>query len=128
MKQQKRMRQHNENIETEVSKTLKLLDEVASIQLTHKFRTSLMSRLEREIVQEKAGRHFGFRVDYRLAFMMLLFVINLGSTMLSVQQGDGSMATISAVPYNQTDDYSNQEFAYYDQTASYENQTPVIVQ
>ncbi|MFZ4525815.1 MAG: hypothetical protein ACOYOE_09765 [Chlorobium sp.] len=118
------MKQHDENIEAEVSKTMHLLDEFVPLELHHQFRVRLMRRVESEIGLGEGIQYSGFRFDYRLAFMVLVFVINLGSTMFSVQQGDNSITTISEVSINQSDDYSNQEFAYYDQTASYENQTP----
>jgi len=118
------MKQHNENIEAEVSKTMNLLDEFVPLELHHQFRVRLMRRVESEIGQEKNRQYSGFRFNYRLAFIALIFVINLGSTLLSVKQSDESITTISEVSSNQSDDYSNQEFAYYDQTASYENQAP----
>ncbi len=120
MKQDTMMKRHDENIEAEVSSTMNFLDELAPLEFHHQFRVRLMHRVESEI----GSKYSGFRIDYRLALMVLVVVINLGSTTLSVQQGDESIATISEVPFNQSDDYSNQEFAYYDQVASYENQTP----
>ncbi|TLU85855.1 MAG: hypothetical protein FDX21_04675 [Chlorobium sp.] len=124
MKPEKMMKQHDDNIEAEVRKTMDLLDELAPLEVHHQFRVRLMQRIDNEIGQEKHIKYPGFRIDYRLAFMVLLLAVNLGSTMLSVRQGDETITTISEVPVSQSEDYSNQEFAYYDQTASYENQTP----
>ncbi|MEI7933701.1 MAG: hypothetical protein WCH30_01420 [Chlorobiaceae bacterium] len=124
MKQDTMMKQHNEKIEAEVSKTMNLLDEFVPLELHHQFRVRLMRRVESEIGLERGGQYFGIHFDYRLAFMALIFVINLASTLLSVQQGDESTTTISEVSFIQSDNYANQEFAYYDQTAFYENQAP----
>lgn len=118
------MKQHNEKIEAEVSKTMNLLDEFVPLELHHQFRVRLMRRVESEIALERGRQYFGIHFDYRLAFMALIFVINLASTLLSVQQGDESTTTISEVSFIQSDNYANQEFAYYDQTAFYENQAP----
>ena len=118
------MKQHDKNIEAEVSKTMSLLDELIPLEVNHQFRTRLMRRIESEAGMGKGINYSGFRIDYRLAFMVMVFVMNIGTTMLSVQHSDESITTSSEAPFNQSDDYSNQEFAYYDQTASYENQAP----
>lgn len=114
------MKQHDKNIEAEVCKTMSLLDELVPLELHHQFGVRLMHRVE----EETDLKYSGFRIDYRLAFMALIFVVNVGTTMLSIQQGDEARTTVSEVPFNQSDDYSNQEFASYDQGASYENLAP----
>jgi len=124
MKRDTIMKQHDKNIEAEVSKTMSLLDELIPLEVNHQFRTRLMRRIESEAGMGKGINYSGFRIDYRLAFMVMVFVMNIGTTMLSVQHSDESITTSSEAPFNQSDDYSNQEFAYYDQTASYENQAP----
>lgn len=86
----------------------------------------LMRRIENELEQGGRGRSNG-RIEYKLAFIVLLLVINLGSALLFVNPGENqSVATVGQVAESQSDDYSSQEFAYYDQTttASYERTAP----
>ncbi|NTV05486.1 MAG: hypothetical protein HGA59_03140 [Chlorobiaceae bacterium] len=115
------MTKRNENIEKKVSETMKLLDEMGRVEVNHLFRVRLMQRVEREF-GEGAGRahsRFGNRVDVRLAFMTLLLIINLGSALLSVFDSNRqTTTTLSELLDNQSDDYSSQEFAYYDQTVT----------
>ena len=119
------MKQHNANIEAEISKTMQVLDEMQPLKVDHFFRARLMQRVDQEFTPKKSGKHFAIRLDYRLAVMSLLFVINLGSTLVSIHQStEQSTTSISKAPDNQSDDYATQEFAYYDQTVSYEDQAP----
>jgi hypothetical protein len=51
--------------------------------------------------------------------MVLLVIINLGSALLSLQNSETQLsAGISEVIDSMSDDYTTQEFAYYDQTAA----------
>jgi hypothetical protein len=111
----------NENIEKRVGETMKLLDEMGGVEVNHLFRVRLMQRVEREFGEGLGRTHgrFGNRVDLRLAFMTLLLLINLGSAVLSVFDNNRqTTTTLSELFDNQSDDYSNQEFAFYDQTAT----------
>jgi len=124
MKQEKMMKQYHENIEAEVRQTMQLLDEVKPLEVHHLFREQLMRRIEEELEQgEMSKRSNG--LDYRLAFVALLFVINLASTLLAITPDENQpVATVGQLADNQSDDYSGQEFAYYDQTTSYERKKP----
>jgi len=126
LKQENMMKQHNDNIEAEISKTMQALDEIQPIKVDHLFRARLMQRVAHECTPKTTGSHVAQRrLDYRLAVMSLLFVINLGSALVSIQQSTEQPTTsISKAPNNQSDDYITQEFAYYDQTASYGDQAP----
>jgi hypothetical protein len=116
MKQEHMMKKCNEHIEEEISKTLKVLDEMETITAHHLFRARLMHRLEVEC-GEKQGRGFGVHLDFRLAFMALLLMVNLGSALLSLSNGvQPATTTISELLDSQNDDYASQDFAYYDQT------------
>lgn len=113
------MKKCNEQIETEVSKTMKLLDETETLTVHHLFRARLMQRLEQESEKgsERKNSHFGTRLDFRLAFMAMLFIINLGSALLSLSNGgQPATTTLSELLDSQSDDYASQDFAYYDQT------------
>jgi hypothetical protein len=113
------MKKRNEKIEARVNETMALLDEMAPLEVHHLFRVKLMQRVEREF-GEGAGRANGRmsqRLDFRLAFMALLLVVNLGSALVSVFDGNRlAGVSVGEVLDNQSDDYSSQEFAYYDQT------------
>jgi hypothetical protein len=136
MKQEIMMKQHNKNTEEHVAETMKLLDEMKPLEVNHFFRARLMQRIEREFVP--GAKHSitfaGNRFALRLAFFALLIIINIGATLLSVQhnnRGTTSVSTISEMLDKLSDDYTSQEFAYYDQSATYaadtvpnENQTP----
>lgn len=126
MKQEKMMKQYHEDIENQVKLTMQLLENVKPVEVHHLFRVRLMRRIENELEQGGRGRSNG-RIEYKLAFIVLLLVINLGSALLFVNPGENqSVATVGQVAESQSDDYSSQEFAYYDQTttASYERTAP----
>ncbi len=111
------MKNSNVNIASEVEKTMRLADEMAPLEVNPLFRVRLMQRIEQERGEKTLS------LDLRLAFIALLVIINLGSTVLSLQTKKQQATTMSSeVLENQSDDYTNQEFAYYDQTN--ENQTP----
>ncbi len=111
------MKNNKVSIASEVEKTMRLADEMAPLEVNHLFRVRLMQRIELESV---GGTH---SLDFRLAFIALLVIINLGSTVLSLQTKKQQASAISSeVLENQSYDYTNQEFAYYDQTN--DNQTP----
>jgi hypothetical protein len=115
------MKKCNENIEAKVVETMALLDEMAPLEVHHLFRVKLMQRVEREFGEEavRANGRMSHRLDFRLAFMALLLVVNLGSALISVFDGNRPAgASVGEVFDNQSDDYSSQEFAYYDQTTT----------
>lgn len=119
MKQEHTMKKCNEQIEAEVTRSMKLLDEMETVKVSNLFRVRLMQRIEREYKERAGGerRHFGNRLDFRLAVMATLLIVNLGSALLSLSGGgQKATTTISELLDNQSDDYSSQDFAYYDQT------------
>ncbi len=114
----------NEEIEREVCKTLEVLDEIQPVEAHHLFRVQLMQRIDADLEQKSSGRVVS-RFDCRLAYMVLLLVVNLVSAFVSIQQNaDQSMAHSVQLADIQSDDYPAQEFAYYDQTTSYEHRLP----
>jgi predicted Kef-type K+ transport protein len=136
MKQKLMMKQPDNNIEEQVAKTMKLLDEMKPLKVNHFFRARLMQRIDREFGPGMKQSHAltGNRFMFRLAFFALLIIINLGSAVLSVQQnnrGTTSGSGLSEMLDKMSDDYASNEFAYYDQsgsstpeTVTNENQTP----
>jgi hypothetical protein len=130
MKQEPMMKKHNEIIESEIGETMKLLDEMRPLEVHHLFRVRLMERVEREFGEGAglAGDRMGNRLDFRLAFMVLLLVVNLGSAIVSLVDGNQQIAsTVSELLDGQDDEYNSQEFAYYDQnslTGAEGTQTP----
>ena len=121
------MKQHNDNIEAEISKTMQVMDEMQPLKVDHLFRARLMQRIEREETQQQSRKNLVWHVDYKLAVLTLLFIINLGSALMSKpQQTSQSATTISAISDNQSNEYATQEFAYYDQTALYEEPAPWV--
>ena len=112
------MKQSNEKIEREISDTMKLLDEMKPLEVHHLFRVRLMQRVEREFGESsKQASGFGRRIDLKFAFMVVLVIINLGSGVVSVLNNEKpSITGISELIDNLGDDYTSQEFAYYDQT------------
>ncbi len=111
------MKNSKASIASEVEKTMRLADEMAPLEVNPLFRVRLLQRIE----QEPEGRTQS--LDFRLAFIALLVIINLGSTVLTLQTKKQQATTLSSeVLENQSYDYTTQEFAYYDQTN--ENQTP----
>ncbi|MCX6178270.1 MAG: hypothetical protein NT163_02690 [Chlorobiales bacterium] len=115
------MKQHNNNIEAKVANTMKLLDEIKPLEVHHLFRVRLMQRIENEFgpgEHSKAG--FKNHFDFKLAFMGLLIMVNLGAALLTVQQNNGkTTSSISELLDNLNDDYTTQEFAYYDSATAY---------
>jgi hypothetical protein len=121
MKQEYKMKQSYEKIEREVAKTMQLLDELKPLEVNHHFRARLMQRIDAECMEGSRQVKSGFSryLDARLAFMVLLVIINLGSALLSLQNSETQLsAGISEVIDSMSDDYTTQEFAYYDQTAA----------
>ncbi|GEM_PF-163781 len=121
MKQEYMMKQQNENIERAVGKTLQLLDELKPLEVHHLFRVRLMQRIEGEFGEgsKKGSSGFSRYFDVRLALMALLLVINLSTALLSLKSNTTQFgAGISELLDNMGDDYTTQEFAYYDQTAT----------
>ena len=130
------MKQQNKNTEEKVARTMKLLDEMKPLEVNHFFRARLMQRIDREFGLEAKHSNTvaGTRFAFRMAFFALLIIINLGATVLSVQhnnRGTTSGSSISEMLDKLSDDYTSQEFAYYDQSATYtaetvpiENKTP----
>ncbi|NTW68321.1 MAG: hypothetical protein HGB23_00545 [Chlorobiaceae bacterium] len=115
------MKHNRENIECEVGKTMQLLDELKPLEVDHHFRVRLMQRVDREFGEgSKKGRSgFSRYFDVRLALMALLLVINLSTALLSIKSNNTQFsAGISELLDNMGDDYTTQEFAYYDQTAT----------
>ena len=122
------MKQQNKNTEEKVARTMKLLDEMKPLEVNHFFRVRLMQRIEREFGLEAKPSNSvaNNRFTFRLAFFALLIVINLGATVLSVQnnnRGTISVSAISEMLDKLSDDYTSQEFAYYDQPATYAAET-----
>jgi len=115
------MKPYDKNIEAEITKTMKLLDEMKPLEVHHLFRVRVMQRVDVEFSQ-KSGKSAGARgrtADFRFAFMALLIIVNVGSALLSLQNGQSPLTTeISELSDATGDDYSTQEFAYYDQTGS----------
>ncbi|MBV5302910.1 MAG: hypothetical protein JZU70_01715 [Chlorobium sp.] len=124
MKQEKMMKKYNENIAAEVRRTMQLLDEVKPLEVHHLFRVRLMRRIEDELERRVKGRG-NTRSEYKLAFLVMLLVVNLASALLLVKPDkDQAMVEAGQLAESQSDDYSSQEFAYYDRTTSYERTTP----
>lgn len=113
------MKKYDENIEARVVETMALLDEMPPLEVHHLFRVRLMERVEEEF-GEGARARGGNHLDFRLAFMALLLVVNLGSALVSVFDGNRQVTggAVSELLDSQNDDYSSQEFAYYEQTAA----------
>jgi hypothetical protein len=109
------MKTDDENREREVSKTMKLLDEMAPLEFHHQFRVRMMQRVDREFGEGRKS-YFGFRVDFRLAVVGVLLFVNVGSAALTIFDGgwQPATATISELLDNQSLDCATQDFAYYD--------------
>ncbi len=106
------MKPYDNNIEAEVAKTMQLLDEMQPIGVHHLFRVRVMQRVEVALGQ-KSGR----MADFRFAFIALLFIVNVSSALLSLQNSTTVPKTeFSELSDASGNDYSAQEFAYYDQT------------
>lgn len=118
------MKLKHEKIEEEVRSTLKLLNEMGPFEAHHLFRAKLMRRIETDLKQNNGGALLG-RPDFRLACMIMLLLFNLASAFVSMQQESSqSMTTAGQLAGTQSDYYSAQEFAYYDQTTSYDHKSP----
>jgi len=115
------MKPYDKNIEAEITKTMKLLDEMKPLEVHHLFRVRVMQRVE-VMSSQKSGRMTGAGggvADFRFAFIALLLVVNIGSALLLLQNGQIPVhADISALSDTSGEDYSSQEFAYYEQTGN----------
>lgn len=134
MKQELMMKQRNNNIEAQVTRTMKQLDEMKPLEVNHFFRARLMQRVEREF--GPGSKHSNSaaenRFALRLAFFTLLIIVNFGAAVVSIQQNNPKPTSgISEMLDKLSDEYSSHEFAYYDQasanaaeTGTTENQAP----
>ncbi len=115
------MKPNKINIEAEIANTVKLLDELEPLEVHHLFRVRVMQRVE-SVCSQKSGRVInlpGSVTDFRFAFMALLVIVNVGSTVLSLQNSKTLSKNETSESYEASgDDYSTQEFAYYDQTGT----------
>ncbi len=121
LKQEQRMKPYDNNIEAEVAKTMQLLDELKPLEVHHLFRVRVMQRVEAAFSQKsgKGASARGHTADFSFAFMALLIIVNVGSALLSLQNSERPVTTESSELSDISgDDYSVQEFAYYDQTVS----------
>lgn len=121
LKQEPMMKPYNEKIEAEIAKTMKLLDELEPLKVHHLFRVRVMESVEKTFSRTsgRVAKAHDRMADLRFAFMALLFIVNVGSALLSIQNGQRPLTTqISEFSDATGDDYSAQEFAYYDQTLS----------
>ncbi|NTW82124.1 MAG: hypothetical protein HGB36_01985 [Chlorobiaceae bacterium] len=121
------MKMSNVNIETEIDRTLHLLDEMKPLEVNHFFRVRLMQRIEQESEQRTnklaIGRVSG-KLDLRFAFMALLIIINLASAFISLIHTDSPVrAGISEMLDSQGYDYARPAYAYYDQTGTFPSDT-----
>jgi len=117
------MNKRNETVESEVSKTMQLLDAMVPLKADHRFRVRLMQRIDEEFGQTNRTKNFSIHLDYRLAIMTLLLMLNVASTLFIKPDEELKVNVADQVVESQGDEYSTQEFAYYDQTASYETQS-----
>ncbi len=121
LKQEPMMKAYDTKIETEVTKTMKLLEQMPQLEAHHLFRVRVMQRVEAESSRKsgKIANARGQKADVRFAFMALLFIVNVGSAVLSLQNSKAPSKTeVSELSDASGEDYSAQEFAYYDQTGS----------
>jgi hypothetical protein len=121
MKQEKTMKKGNEDIEKKVQKTMQLLDEIKPLEVHHLFRVRLMQQIEQDNSERSLRKFFAAsrHLDFRLAFMALLIVINIGSAMISLEHQENPTITgISERVDSLNDDDTSPALAYYDQADS----------
>ncbi|TCD48872.1 hypothetical protein [Chlorobium sp. N1] len=107
---------HNDmHAREEARKTMEILERMGGIEAHHLFRARLNERIERDSATGALGRTGAPRAaNYRLAFMLLLILINLGSALVVLIQNAGdSTPAISEMLSSFGDDYSSSTFAYY---------------
>jgi hypothetical protein len=122
-KRESTMKKSNVNIETEIDRTLNLLDEMKPLEVNHFFRVRLMQRIEQESEQRSnklaIGRGVG-KIDLRFAFMALLIIINVASAIVSFIHTDSPVRSgISEMLDSQGYDYARPAYAYYDPTGTF---------
>ena len=82
-----------------------------------------MQRVERECIQHSATA-LRSRIDFSLAFIALIILINLGAAALFMPLNDRPATSgISEMLDKLSDDYTSHEFAYYDQSSTYTSET-----
>lgn len=115
-----KMKRSDENIEEQIRRTLAVHDDLPKLQVSPLFRVHLMQRIDTER-NRKAGTAAirgteGFNI--KLAFAVMLLVINISSTLLFFSSSDQLKLADAADALEQlTDDYSRPELAYYVETA-----------
>ncbi|NEX14319.1 MAG: hypothetical protein C1941_06460 [Prosthecochloris sp.] len=102
-----------DHIETEVRKTLALLDTLPELESHHLFRARLFERIEHEAAGPYHERH-STAGGLKLALMVFLFVINIGSVFVLMQSNTSEqMLSKQEVIQSLTNEYNSPALSYY---------------
>jgi hypothetical protein len=111
------MKRNVEQLETEVLKTLELLDQMPEVQPSSRFRAQLMQRIETMQPASGSSMAIGVAFSPKVAFLALLLMLNIASAMLlftssqTPQQASSASGTLAD---SFSEDYGGPALSYYD--------------
>lgn len=116
MTRDRTMKRNSEHIEAEVSKTLELLNEIPQVQVSGRFRTQLLRRIDSMEQPQGTGATAIALFSPKVAFLMLLLMLNIASAILLLNNDDSDPASspTSALAEHFSEDYGGQALSYYD--------------
>ncbi|NTU52499.1 MAG: hypothetical protein HGA97_02120 [Chlorobiaceae bacterium] len=112
------MNRREEQRDTDIARTLGLLDELARIEVSPRFRTQLLQRIASMEQKKRSGFSVSASFSPRVAFFSLLLILNLASALLlfnhdKTESPVASAATVG-IAESVNDEYGGPALSYYD--------------
>ncbi|NTU68688.1 MAG: hypothetical protein HGB02_07400 [Chlorobiaceae bacterium] len=107
------MNRRKEEVDAQVMKTMRILDNMQRVEPHHLFRARLLERID----TEKRSRVVTGGFNPRLAFFGLLLTVNVGMGVLMFTRQDGSTTTAHSGDTAEAanEEYGSPALSYYDQ-------------
>ena len=107
------MMNKKDHIDTEIRKTMEVLENLPDLKTSYLLRARLMERISHETSQSFHEVNSAAR-GLKLALMALLLIINIGSALvLMLSNGNEQMLTKNDILESLTNEYSNPALSYY---------------
>lgn len=104
----------NDHIETEVRKTIEVLDNLPSLETHYLFRTRVMERLSNETPIRPGEAGASLIPNLKFAFMAALLIVNVGSAFfLMLPNNDQQVFSRQDTYENLIKEYSSPALSYY---------------
>lgn len=115
MKQDNAMKHTREQLESEVTRTMEILEQMPRLRVHHLFRARLLHKIAEAGEDNLSGRAAGGMFNARLVFMTLLIVVNITSALFfyrhDVQSGFAEKSTDLQEAFSE--EYASPALSYY---------------